>query len=255
MTPALLQVIMTAAPLSMSVLLLRSVEQYGIGQAGHHLREARIVRRAVIDVAIDGLEPAFDVAARDAVPRQASERLRWVNEEVHLGWRALAGQRHEVAKAREPEAAEASVEALPARPERAVVAGFPVGVDLQKHWERASLGGHGRLHRPPEQLGAEAVIALIRGDGHVFEQRESPGRRHEEDAEAPHEAASLRHPDAILGGVDHGGDPVLALLLTGGDRCGVDRVELPEGLPLGGCELLQLDGIAHSAVSDCEDTI
>src|SRR5450631_3846501 len=120
MTPALLQVIMTAAPLSLSVLLLRSGQQYGIGQAGHHLREARIVRRAVIDVAIDGLEPAFDVATRDAAPRQAAERFRCVNEEVHLGRRALAAERHHVAKPREPEAAEAPVEALPARPERAV---------------------------------------------------------------------------------------------------------------------------------------
>src|ERR1022692_756704 len=100
-TPALLQDIMTAAPLSMSVLLFRSVEQHGIGQAGHHLREARIVRRAVIDVPIDGLEPARDLARR-----QAAERLTAVDEKVHLGRRALAGQRHEVAKPRDPEATE-----------------------------------------------------------------------------------------------------------------------------------------------------
>src|SRR5450631_523799 len=111
MTPALLQVIMTAAPLSMSVLLFRSVEQYGIGQAGHHLREARIVRRAVIDVPVDGLEPA-----RDLAPSQAAERLRSVNEEVHIGRRALAGQRHEVAKPSDPEATEPPVESLPTRP-------------------------------------------------------------------------------------------------------------------------------------------
>src|ERR1022692_3393122 len=110
-TPALLQLIMTAAPLSMSVLLSRSIEQYGIGQAGHHLREARIVRRAVIDVRVDGLEPVFDLAPRDLAPLdlapgQAAERLRSVNEKVHLGRRALAGQRHEVAKPRDPEATE-----------------------------------------------------------------------------------------------------------------------------------------------------
>src|SRR5450755_3649649 len=139
---------MTAAPLSMAVLLFRSVEQYGIGQAGHHLREARIVRRAVIDVLVDGLEPAFDLAPRDLAPGQAAERLRSVNEKVHLGRRALTGQRHEVVKPRDPEATEAPVEALPARPERAIACVFPVRVDLQKHGERASPGGPGLLHRP-----------------------------------------------------------------------------------------------------------
>src|SRR5665213_2322350 len=88
---------MTADPFSMSVLLLRSVEQYWIGQAGHHLREARIVRRAVIDVPIDGLEPALDLASRDLAPRdlaqrRAAERPSGVNQKVHLGRRAVAGQ-------------------------------------------------------------------------------------------------------------------------------------------------------------------
>src|SRR5665213_2595699 len=148
---------MTADPFSMSVLLLRSVEQYWIGQAGHHLREARIVRRAVIDVPIDGLEPALDLASRDLAPRdlaqrRAAERPSGVNQKVHLGRRAVAGQRHEVAKPRDPEAPEPAVEALPARPERAINRRFPVRVDLQKHGQGATLGGHGLLDRPPEPV-------------------------------------------------------------------------------------------------------
>src|ERR1700679_1398728 len=110
-TPALLQVNMTADPFSMAVLLSRSVEQYGIGQAGHHLREARIGRRAVIDVLVNGLEPAFDLA-----PRRGAERLRSVDEKVHLGRRAFAAERHQVMKPRDPEAAEPPVKALPACP-------------------------------------------------------------------------------------------------------------------------------------------
>ncbi len=98
-----------------------------------------------------------------------------------------------VAKPRDPEATETPVEALPARPERAVGRGFPVRVDLQKHGDRALPGGRGPIHRPSEQLGAQTVIALIRCDGHVFQQREPPVRRHEQDAETSHEAAGLRH--------------------------------------------------------------
>ena len=143
---------------------------------------------------------------------------------------------------REPEAAEPPVELLPARPERAVAGGFPVRVDLQDARGAGDPRGDGLVHRLPEQLGAEAVIALVGRDGHVLEQREPSVRRHEQDAEAPHQAAGLRHPDAIFGIVDHGGDPALALLLARGDRGGVDRVKLPEGLSLGGCELLQLHG-------------
>ena len=60
-----------AIPLFLSRPVYPSFEQDGIGQQLKHLRDARIVRRPVVDVPVDRLQPPLQIAAgqmRGAAP-------------------------------------------------------------------------------------------------------------------------------------------------------------------------------------------
>src|SRR5215831_2242926 len=104
-TPAWAHASLSMAGISLSTSLLSvSLERHGIGQTSQHLRDARIVRRAAVDVAIDGFEPPRQLGAGDAACRVGR-----VDEKIHLGRGALSGERHEVAEPGDPEAAEPPV--------------------------------------------------------------------------------------------------------------------------------------------------
>src|SRR5260370_20069422 len=100
-TPALVHAIMTpAAPseAAMSIFLsgpefFLSFYQDRIGQRLEHLHDPRIVGRAVIDVAVDGLEPSLQIAARQAGHRS-------VDHEIHFARGGGALPRHEVTEPR-----------------------------------------------------------------------------------------------------------------------------------------------------------
>src|ERR1700689_1615586 len=94
-----------AMPPFLSGSVYRSFDEDGIGQRLQHLRDARIVRRAVVDVPVDGLQPALQIAAG-----QGGGRHRPVDQEVHLGHWADSAEGHEVPQAGNLHATETPVE-------------------------------------------------------------------------------------------------------------------------------------------------
>src|SRR4029077_1895973 len=94
-----------AMPLFLSRSVYRSFDQDGIGQRLKHPRDARIVRRPVVDVPVDNLQPSLQIAAG-----QVRGSPRPVDHQVHLGHRTDSAQGHEVPEAADLHAAETPVE-------------------------------------------------------------------------------------------------------------------------------------------------
>src|SRR5579859_2605200 len=124
MTPALVHASSEVISCLSSEPVYRLLDADGIGQGRQHGPDARIVRRNVVDVAVDDLQPSLEIAAGHARFVSGS-----VDHEHHLGRRARALEGHEIPQAGYLPAAEAAVEMQAACPQRTIARGFAVRVD------------------------------------------------------------------------------------------------------------------------------
>src|SRR6266699_135258 len=197
-------------------------------------RPATSGRRAV-HIPIDRPEPSFQVSLR-----KLPQRLRRVQHQVHLGYRANARERQDVVQPGDADTPETPIELLSARANLSVVARFTVRVHLEQERE-----ARGLRRGPLEQCAPHAAIPPLRRHRHVLEQCEALGARQEQDAEPFNAARALHHPELVLGRAYHRADPVLRFPFPRGDRYGVDFVQLPKGRTVAGFQLYQLIAIGH----------
>src|SRR2546425_13056895 len=141
-------IVMASDPYTRGTMLVLapSPERNGIGHVAQHLRDPGIVGRAVVHVPVDRPEPSFQLGFG-----KPPAWFRRVHHQVHVGGRAVAGQRKNVVQPGDSQTPETAIELLPSPPYLLVAVGLAIRVDLEHDGDAPPRGRFDTLHALPEQ--------------------------------------------------------------------------------------------------------